>query len=171
MRGSGFRSRSYHLTSMWIVLAVSGLVALSCSSKDNGTASASASSPSASSACGSLAPVSGGVSAVEKDFSITLGSSSGSEGSTTFNIQNLGPSLHEFVVFKTDLPEDKLPLVSDGTAVDEEGAGVTHVDEVEDIAPCSNEALTVTLDPGSYVLICNITGHYGLGMHAALTVA
>jgi uncharacterized cupredoxin-like copper-binding protein len=31
--------------------------------------------------------------------------------------------------------------------------------------------LTVTLDEGSYVLICNIAGHYGSGMRAPFRVS
>jgi uncharacterized cupredoxin-like copper-binding protein len=30
--------------------------------------------------------------------------------------------------------------------------------------------LTVDLDPGNYVVICNIPGHYAAGMHAELTI-
>ena len=48
--------------------------------------------------------------------------------------------------------------------------GVTHVDEVEDIAVGATESLTLTLEAGNYVVICNIPGHYLAGMHAALTV-
>jgi uncharacterized cupredoxin-like copper-binding protein len=29
--------------------------------------------------------------------------------------------------------------------------------------------LTLTLPPGRYVLVCNLIGHYELGMHAGLT--
>ena len=31
-------------------------------------------------------------------------------------------------------------------------------------------ALTLDLTPGSYVLLCNVAGHYQLGMHAPLRV-
>lgn len=167
-----FGSRSRRLQSVWIPLAVMGLLSLSCSS-DNGTSSsATSATATTSSACGAITPAPGGVATTEQDFSITLGSSSGPAGSTTFNIANLGPSVHEFVIFKTDLAPDALPLDSAGTAVDEEGAGVTHVDEVEDVAACSTDkSLTVDLEAGSYVLICNITSHYGLGMRAPFTVS
>jgi len=110
----------------------------------------------------------GNIGATEKDFSITLDNSQASTGAITFSIQNVGPSVHEFVVFQTDLAPDKLPV--DSGAVDEEGTGVTHVDEVEDIAVGATESLTLTLEAGNYVVICNIPGHYLAGMHAALTV-
>ncbi len=102
----------------------------------------------------------------EKDFGIALEETSTPAGSITFDITNDGPSTHEFVVFKTDLAEDALPV--DGSTVTEESLDL--VDEAEDIAPGVGTSLTVDLEPGSYVVICNIEGHYTAGMHAALTV-
>lgn len=113
---------------------------------------------------------SGGVGATEKDFSISLDASSAKAGSVTFNVKNEGPSVHEFVVFKTDLAPGSLPTGSDGT-VDEEGQGVEHIDEVEDIAAGATQTLTVNLAAGHYVVICNLPGHYQQGMHAELTVS
>ena len=154
----------------WVPLTVLAVAALGCS---DSTDSASGGDASSTPACAEslAAPASGTVGVTEHDFAITLASSSGSAGSTTFSINNEGPSVHEFVVFATDLPADQLPLDKEGTAVDEEGAGITPVDEVEDIAACSTESLTVDLQPGNYVAICNITSHYGLGMRAAFTVS
>jgi uncharacterized cupredoxin-like copper-binding protein len=74
------------------------------------------------------------------------------------------------VIFKTDLAPDALPLGDDGN-VDEEGEGVEHIDEIEDITGGSTQSLTVTLDAGNYVFICNLPGHYQQGMHAAFTVS
>jgi uncharacterized cupredoxin-like copper-binding protein len=135
-----------------------------CSSNDDTSNASSGSSTGGSSA------TSGGVGATEKDFSITLDPSTASAGSVTFNIDNQGPATHEFVVFKTDLAPDALPTADDGT-VDEEGKGVQHIDEVEDIAAGSTQTLTTDLKPGSYVVICNLPGHYQQGMHAPLTVS
>jgi uncharacterized cupredoxin-like copper-binding protein len=69
-------------------------------------------------------------------------------------------------VFTTDLAEDALPV--DGSTVTE--GNLDLVDEVEDVAPGVGTSLTVDLEPDSYVVICNIEGHYTAGMHAALTV-
>lgn len=102
----------------------------------------------------------------EKDFGISLEEASTPAGSVTFDITNDGPSTHELVVFKTDLAADALPV--DGSTVTEDGLDL--VDEVEDIAPGVGTTLTVDLQPGSYVVVCNIEGHYGAGMHAPLTV-
>jgi uncharacterized cupredoxin-like copper-binding protein len=125
---------------------------------------ACSSSSSSSSSAGSGA---GGVSATEKDFSIVLSSSTGTAGQTTFNISNEGPSTHEFVVIKTDDAPDALP-VKNG-AVDE--SGLTIVDENESVAPSTTATLAVNLQAGSYVIICNVPGHYEAGMHTGFTVS
>ena len=111
-------------------------------------------------------PGDGTIVTSEKDFGIALEEASTPAGSTTFDITNDGPSTHEFVVFKTDLAQDALPV--DGSTVTE--GTLDLVDEAEDIAPGVGTSLTVDLEPGSYVVICNIEGHYTAGMHAALTV-
>jgi uncharacterized cupredoxin-like copper-binding protein len=113
------------------------------------------------------------VGATLSDFKIDLGSSSGKSGEVTFKVKNNGPSVHEFVVFKSELAPDQLPTKQDENGieiVDEEGEGVEAVDEIEDIKVGSSQELKVTLQPGKYVLICNLPAHYKQGMHAALTV-
>ncbi|MFL5738058.1 MAG: sulfocyanin-like copper-binding protein [Actinomycetota bacterium] len=135
------------------------------SSKDSSTASSGSSGSSTQSSSAS-----GGVGATEKDFAITLDTSTTKAGSVTFNVTNQGPSTHEFVVFKTDLAPDALPTKSDGT-VDETAKGLKHIDEVEDVTAASTKSLTTNLDAGSYVVICNLPGHYQQGMHAPLTVS
>ena len=112
----------------------------------------------------------GGIGATEVDFSITLDESSATAGDLTFDVTNDAEQIHEFVIFKTDLAEDALPTNEDGT-VDEEGEGVELVDEIEDIEAGSTQSLTVTLDAGSYVFICNLPGHYAQGMHTSFTAS
>jgi uncharacterized cupredoxin-like copper-binding protein len=118
------------------------------------------------------------VGATLSNFKIDLDKSSAKSGDVTFNIKNNGPSVHEFVVFKTDLAPDALPTTTadnGATIVDEEGQGVEAIDEKEDIPVNSSTSLTLkNLAPGKYVLICNIEtdgGHYKLGMHTGFTVS
>lgn len=112
----------------------------------------------------------GGIGATLVDFSITLDESSAPAGDVTFDVTNDAEQAHEFVVFKTDLAEDALPT-DDAGDVDEEGEGVELIDEIEDIAPGDTPSLTVTLDAGSYVIICNVPGHYRQGMHTSFTAS
>jgi len=94
-------------------------------------------------------------------------------GDVVFHVHNDATDLtHEFVIFRTDLAPDALPLNGEG-AVDEEGAGVTHVDEVE-VEVGQSADLAVNLPAGNYVMICNINDnneqHYMHGMYQAFTV-
>jgi len=91
-------------------------------------------------------------------------------GEVTFHVTNSDTSdTHEFIVFKTDLAPGKLPLDSSNN-VDETAQGLTKIDEIPDMAPGDVKDLTVALDPGNYVAICNLPGHYLAGMFAGFTV-
>jgi uncharacterized cupredoxin-like copper-binding protein len=107
------------------------------------------------------------VDATLQDFSIDLSADSASAGQVTFAITNNGPSTHEFVVLATDLAPGDLPTDDAGDVAEDE---VTPVDEAEDIADGDHPELTVDLEPGHYVVICNVPGHYRQGMAAELTV-
>lgn len=105
-----------------------------------------------------------------KDFAMSLDKSSIAAGKITFAVKNDGPTVHEFVIFKSDPDPASMPLESGSTDVDEEGAGVKHISEIEDIAAGATQSLEQSLDAGKYVLLCNLPGHYKLGMYTGLTV-
>lgn len=114
------------------------------------------------------------VDAALTTYKITLSTDTVNAGEVTFHVHNDATDLtHEFVIFKTDLTPDNLPLTEEGI-VDEEGAGITFIDEVEDVTPGTSQDLTVTLDPGKYVLVCNANDnnemHYAHGMYIGFTV-
>ena len=146
--GKDHKLRSKPIAAFALVLIFSLTASLACSNSnaDNGTP----------------------ITVTEKDFTISLGSSTAAAGKLTFVVENDGPSTHELVVFKTNLSADALPQASG--VVDEESTDLQSIDEVEDIKSGKSKKLTVDLQPGRYVLICNISGHYQLGMHAAFTV-
>lgn len=122
-------------------------------------------------ACSS-GPSAGPVSATVKEWQIDLGATTLKAGSITFNITNGGDKEHEFVIRKTDLKSDKLPLNADGE-VSEEATELTEVGDPSELAEIksgsSNNSLTVTLQPGHYVIFCNLHVddllHYQKGMH------
>ena len=121
----------------------------------------------------------GGASTVAvtlKEFEVLPDTDSVAAGSVTFRATNIGPDdLHELVVMKTDLARDALPTKDDGS-VDEEGAGVELIGEIEEFAVDSVEEITFDLKAGKYVLLCNIydadedEAHYAEGMRTAFTV-
>jgi azurin len=107
-----------------------------------------------------------GVTVSLEDFAVVLDVDSAGAGEVTFEVANDGATLHNFLVIRTDLATDDLPL--DGAAVDEDAVDV--VGRTGDIASGETETVAVSLDAGSYVLICNIPGHVQLGMTVALTI-
>lgn len=90
-------------------------------------------------------------------------------GVTDFVLTNTGKEVHEFVVFRSDLPLDQLPLDAEG-GVDEKGAGLTFIDERENVKPGASATLKVDLPPGRYVFACNLKGHLKNGMVQAVVV-
>jgi uncharacterized cupredoxin-like copper-binding protein len=110
-----------------------------------------------------------------QEWAVVVAETSMPAGEVTFAITNEGPEdVHEFVIFKTDLDVSELPTDENGV-VDESGEGIEVVDEVEDIPVGDSAELTVTLDAGSYALVCNIysedesEAHYQMGMRTAFT--
>jgi uncharacterized cupredoxin-like copper-binding protein len=138
------------------------LIAGACTSTGSSSAPASVAAPPSSAAGGTI-------TAKESEFKIDLSATSAPAGSVTFQITNGGTVVHEFVVMKTDLAADKLPVDASAGTVSEDTAGLTVVDEVEDLAVGASAPLTVDLPAGHYVIICNVPAHYAGGMHADFT--
>lgn len=90
-------------------------------------------------------------------------------GSVTFNVTSKSQDLvHEFIVFKSDRPIEALPYNDDEKEVNEDA--IEAHNEIEDIDPGKSGTLTVKLEPGTYILLCNKPGHFKAGMVHALTV-
>jgi uncharacterized cupredoxin-like copper-binding protein len=129
-------------------------------------------------ASGSVAPGGGGttIDVALQEWAVVPSANAAPAGEVTFKATNTGPEdVHEFVILKTDLGSGSLPVDAMG-AVDETGAGIEVIDEIEDLAVGSSQDLTVTLEPGAYVLLCNIfdeteqEAHYKMGMRIDFTV-
>jgi uncharacterized cupredoxin-like copper-binding protein len=71
---------------------------------------------------------------------------------------------HSFELIKTDLPFDQLPTAD--AKAKEDGL----VKQVKSLPVGKVSVVSADLAAGKYVVICNIAGHYQLGMRAALTV-
>ena len=111
-----------------------------------------------------------------QEFSIGTEPTSAGAGDVTFDVSNEGPDdTHEFVLFKTDLGITELPTDENGAVV-EDGEGLELIDEIEDIPVGDSQSLTLDLDAGSYVIVCNIwdedeqEAHYAEGMRTSFTV-
>src|SRR6267143_560949 len=100
------------------------------------------------------------------DYKITLSVPSVKAGTIKIGVRNLGTMEHSFQVLKTDLPPDKLPVDGASAKAKEEG----KVGEIPSVPAGKSAAVTIDLTPGKYVFICNVAGHYQLGMHTGFTV-
>ena len=101
-----------------------------------------------------------------KDYSVVLSSATVKAGTVKIGVQNSGAMAHQFDLIKTELAADKLPI--DGAS----GAAKTDglVKQVLNIGVGKVAIVTADLAAGHYVIICNVAGHYQLGMRADLTV-
>jgi uncharacterized cupredoxin-like copper-binding protein len=100
------------------------------------------------------------------DSKITVNVPSVKAGKVKIGVRNLGTMEHSFEVLKTDLAPDKLPVDGASAKAKEDG----KVGEIKSIAAGKSAAVTIDLTPGKYVFICNIAGHYQIGMHTGFTV-
>lgn len=100
---------------------------------------------------------------------ITLDLDTVAAGEVTFEVVNDSKSIiHEMVISPVADASVPLPYITDEEKVDEDAAG--HLGEVAELDPGQSGALRITLTPGTYILYCNIPGHYILGMWSLLTV-
>ena len=117
------------------------------------------------------------VDVVLSEFIVDPAEDSVDAGEATFALDNQGGETHEFVVVEAASADD-LPVDADG-AFDEEAFGEDNVlGEVEDIAAGDTAELTLDLEAGDHVLLCNIVeedegeveSHFAEGMHTTFTV-
>jgi uncharacterized cupredoxin-like copper-binding protein len=113
-------------------------------------------------------PAPGGSQVVAEmtDYKITVNVPSVKAGKIKIGVRNLASMEHSFEVLKTDLLHDKIPVDGGSAKAKEDG----KVGQIPSIPAGKSAAVTVDLTPGKYVFICNIAGHYQLGMHIGFTV-
>ena len=106
------------------------------------------------------------------DYSFQLTPATISPGEVTFVVENDSNMLmHQMVVVKTYLRPDELPDAFPGKMIGEGSDVLTEVGAVGDLSPGKTGQLTVRLDPGHYVYLCDTPGHYMKGMYGDFTVA
>ena len=89
-----------------------------------------------------------------------------SAGEIRFDAAIRGALQHEFVIYRTDLAALDLPLVEG--LVDQSSPDITVVLRIDTFEASRLES--VVLEAGHYVLLCNLPGHYELGMSTNFTV-
>jgi uncharacterized cupredoxin-like copper-binding protein len=90
-------------------------------------------------------------------------------GTVTFDVTNLSRSLvHEMIVVAVENPNTPLPYDYNAGQIPEKQ--VKMLGETDEMQPNAEKTITLDLKPGTYLLICNVPGHYAAGMWTSLTV-
>ena len=116
------------------------------------------------------------VSVTLSEYSIETDIANAPAGEVTFHVSNEGPNdVHQFLVLLADeLEPNALPTLDDGSVDTQNGEGVDEIEIIEEIAVGESKDLTVSLEIGDYVLICNMVedgeSHYQEGMTTAFKV-
>jgi uncharacterized cupredoxin-like copper-binding protein len=85
-------------------------------------------------------------------------------GTLKVSAKNVGRQPHEFVLLRTDKAPDAVALKG-GKASESSSVG-----EIGEQRPGHSATHTFQLKPGRYVFVCNVDGHYKLGMRGSLVV-
>ena len=163
------RGNQRALTALIAVLTVLALAG--CSSSKNKTTSSGGQSgggvtvTTAASGGPTVVNVVGGEKPDGKYY-LTVTPGSVKAGKTTITFKNAGTKVHEVVVLKTDTPAGKLKVGANHEVSEDASVG-----EDSETDPAKTKTTTIDLQPGNYVLVCNIERHYEKGMYAALTVS
>lgn len=90
-------------------------------------------------------------------------------GDAVFSVHNgAATENHEMILVKLKAPDQAIPVVKAKHRVDE--SKLKSLGEVSDLKPGKDGSLQAKLEPGTYLLFCNIKGHYEAGMKGMLTV-
>jgi plastocyanin len=118
-------------------------------------------------ACGGPSAAAGSQVIVEmNDYTVAANVPSVKAGTIKIGVRNLATMEHNFEVIKTDIAADQLPV----DPASAKAITVGKVGEIAKIPGGTSAAVTLDLAPGKYVFICNLAGHYQLGMHTAFIV-
>jgi len=89
-------------------------------------------------------------------------------GEVTFQVSNDSKAVvHEMILAQIADAAKPMPYIDNENRVDEDKAG--DLGEVSELEPGKSGTLTVTLKPGTYLLYCNVPGHYLAGMWTTIT--
>jgi hypothetical protein len=109
-----------------------------------------------------------------EEWLITAAPGTAAPGPVYFLVANEGMDAHELIVARHDADPSNLPI-EDGIVPED---ALDIVDEIEPFAGGSDASILLDLEPGRYVLFCNLVevedgvplGHYQMGMYTGLTV-
>ncbi len=148
------------------VVFIGGLLAtVACGGAGDDGATNSTAIPEAPAATDQAAPDEVELDFVLSDFAID-GPGAVAAGLVRFNVANEGAAIHELVIVRTDVAADALP-VAGGVVVESD---LDVVGEIEEFPGGQDRSATFELSAGRYFLICNVPGHFALGMVTEFSV-
>ncbi len=100
------------------------------------------------------------VSAELGDYTVEPSMTSVPAGNVTFNATNAGQVPHELMI-------ERMPIKMDAPNQPNEDAAQGMID---DMGPGESGSMTLNLKPGTYMLFCNVPGHYAMGQHTTFKV-
>jgi len=106
---------------------------------------------------------------------VTISKAALKAGKVTFDVTNRkgSSSQHEMIVAMLTAAQTadpkSLPYDDNTAKVDEEA--INDRGEVSELDPGQSGSLTIDLKPGTYMLFCNVAGHYRMGMYVLVRVA
>jgi len=110
-------------------------------------------------------------------MAVSASPSSVPAGEVSFRVVNQGGMLHEFVVLPLAAGQTigARPIGYDGKVSETGSLGEASTScgqgAGNGIAPGATSWVTLQLPPGRYELICNLQGHYAMGMYTELDVS
>ena len=105
-----------------------------------------------------------------REYNVSVAPPALTLGKHDFTIVNDGRTEHELLVFHTNLDPAAFPIGPDGNIV-EDAPGMNKTSDGDNIAPGGTQKRTVDLSqPGTYVFVCNLPGHFKAGMFQVVTV-
>lgn len=133
---------------------------------------------------------SGDITATLSEWGITLSASGAPAGKVAFEVTNQGAIPHEFLMIRTDMMADTLPVKDNmidvmamggpmGAGMDMPGMSpppdmehpVGTVGVIGEVAAGASDQLVLDdLVPGHYAIICDLPAHYEQGMRVDFTV-
>jgi uncharacterized cupredoxin-like copper-binding protein len=113
-------------------------------------------------------PARGSLNVRLTDYKISPALNVVSAGKVRISAVNAGGEEHEMIVVRTDAKSTDLPI-KEGR-VDEDGLGSAVMGEISELKPGASGQESFRLEPGTYLLFCNVPGHYKHGMIARLLV-
>ena len=155
-----------------LIVIVSSLALVACGGNgdDNGSSNGGSSN-------GASTTVNIMMNDVGDAYTMTPNTMSVAAGSITFDIVNEGLIAHEFKVVKlSEMGMDLTDLTTEAGVIPESGNMVEGVGEIldslteADLPKDSSDSLTLDLEPGDYLLLCNVATHYQLGMWSEFQV-